>query len=134
MIKGKGFFTWKIPRCENGDPYAIAAEAKSANFSHVLIKVADGTTTYNGSWGIDEDFITPVVDVLKSQGIQVWGWHYIYGYNPIGEVNKAIQRTAVMSWMVISRCRKRIPGRWKASGCQAFCWILRSAFRTYPLD
>lgn len=29
-LEGKGCFIWKIPRCENGDPEAIANLAKAA--------------------------------------------------------------------------------------------------------
>jgi hypothetical protein len=134
MLQGKGFFTWKIPRCEDGDPHAIAAVAKSANFSHVLIKLADGTVTYNGTWGLDEDFITPVIEVLKSQGIQVWGWHYIYGYNPIGEVNKAIQRITQydLDGYVLD-VEKEFQEDGKRVAAKRFMGILRSAFPDLPV-
>jgi ketosteroid isomerase-like protein len=134
MLEGKGFFTWKIPRCEGGDPYAIASVAKSANFTHVLIKLADGPVTYNGSWGLEEDFITPVIHVLKSQGIQVWGWHYIYGYNPIGEVNKAIQRINQyeLDGYVLD-VEKEFQEDGKRIAAKRFMEIFRSAFPDLPV-
>jgi hypothetical protein len=91
-LQGKGLFTWKIPNCEHGDPIAIAAAAKIASLTHVLLKIADGTLTYNGNWGIPNDLVTPVAQALRSLGIQVWGWHYVYGNDPLGEANRAIQR------------------------------------------
>ncbi len=91
-IEGKGFFTWKLPNCERGDANLIATHAKSANLTHLVVKVADGATIYNGNWGDPKDYTTPVVNALRANGIKVWGWHYIYGDNPTGEANVAISR------------------------------------------
>jgi hypothetical protein len=91
-LEGKGFFTWKIPNCEHGDAKQIAARAKAAGLSHMVIKIADGPMIYNGTWGDPTDYTTPVVSALRSNGIKVWGWHYIYGDNPIGEANVGIAR------------------------------------------
>jgi len=92
LLEGKGFFTWKIPNCEHGDAKLIANHAKSAGLTHMVLKIADGTMIYNGNWGDPKDYTTPVVNALRSQGIKVWGWHYIYGDNPIAEANVAIAR------------------------------------------
>ncbi|HSB65215.1 MAG TPA: hypothetical protein VLD65_01475 [Anaerolineales bacterium] len=91
-LEGKGFFTWKIPNCEKGDANLIASHARNAGLTHVVVKVADGPTIYNGTWGDPKDYTTPVVSALRANGIQVWGWHYLYGNNPTGEANAAITR------------------------------------------
>lgn len=91
-LEGKGFFTWKIPNCENGDPGQIATRAKEAGLTHLVIKIADGPMVYNGNWGDPKDYNTPLVSALRSKNIKVWGWHYIYGDDPIGEANIAIAR------------------------------------------
>jgi hypothetical protein len=91
-LEGKGFFTWKIPNCEHGDAKQIAQQAKTAGLTHLVIKIADGTVIYNGTWGDPIDYTTPVVNALRAEGIKVWGWHYIYGDNPTGEANVAIAR------------------------------------------
>ncbi len=91
-VEGKGFFTWKIPNCEHGDPALIASNAREAGLTHLVLKIADGTMIYNGNWGDPKDYTTPVVNALRAQGINVWGWHYIYGDNPTGEANVAIAR------------------------------------------
>ena len=90
-LTGKGFFIWKVKGCENGSPTAITELAGQANLSHVLIKIADGSYSYNVEPD-GRDLVTPVVQSLHAAGIQSWGWHYIYGDDPIGEANKAIQR------------------------------------------
>ncbi len=93
--QGKGMFTWKLSLCEQGDPRALASVAKSAGLSHVLVKIADGTSVYNGDMDnghANTDYVTTTVQALKAQGIQVWGWHYIYGVNPAAEARIAAQR------------------------------------------
>jgi hypothetical protein len=92
ILEGKGFFIWKIPKCENGDANAIATRAQEAGLSHVLIKIANGIYSYNYDWENNIDYLPPVVDALRARGIQVWGWHYVYGDNPTAEASKAVQR------------------------------------------
>ncbi len=93
-LQGKGTFIWKIPSCENGDPRAIAAIAHKAQLTHVLIKIADGVISYNIYEGVD--LVPPVARKLREAGIQVWGWHYIRGDNPLGEADKAIERVQTL--------------------------------------
>ena len=91
-LNGKGFYIWQLWNCEDSDPDAIATLAKAADFSHVLIKVTDGTRTYNFDREQQFDRVPPVARALRAKGIQIWGWQYIYGQNPLGEARKAIQR------------------------------------------
>ncbi len=85
-IKGKGFFIFQIPNCEGGDPDAIASVAQAAGLSHVWVKIADGTNPF----GVGHT--KPVVNALHDKGIAVWGWHYVYGYEPAGEASVAVRR------------------------------------------
>ncbi len=48
MLQGKGFYIWKIKECENGDIEKIAEKAADGNFSHVIVKIADGPITMIG--------------------------------------------------------------------------------------
>lgn len=89
-LEGKGFFIWRIPNCENGDPDAIATLADDAQLTHVLIKIADTIYSYNIYDGVDK--VPPVADALRAKDIEVWGWHYVKGNDPLGEANKAIER------------------------------------------
>ncbi len=95
-LQGKGMMIWKIPNCEGGNAATIGSVAKAAGFSHVLIKIANDTRPYNVD-STGKDLVMPVVDALRSHGIQVWGWHYVYGYDPIGEANIAISQTKKFS-------------------------------------
>jgi hypothetical protein len=91
-LEGKGFFIWQIPKCENGNANNIAARAQEAGLSHVLIKVANDIYAYNYDWKNKIDLCPPVVQALKARGIQVWGWHYLFGNNPTGEADIAARR------------------------------------------
>lgn len=91
-LSGLGFWIWKIKDCELGDPIKIADAAKNANFSQVFIKIADGPYCYNYDTINKIDRIPPVVSALRSKGIKVWGWHYIYGNNPYAEADIAVSQ------------------------------------------
>lgn len=95
-LSGKGMMIWKIPSCESGNATSIANVAQAAGFSHVLIKIADGVNSYNVNRTTNVDLVPPVVSALKAKGIQVWGWHYIYGSNPTGEATIAVNRTKAL--------------------------------------
>ncbi len=84
-LTGKGFFIWKIRDCEGGSASGIAAAAQSAGLSHVLVKIADGMNPSNVDSATGVDYVPAVVQSLHAVGIQVWGWHYIYGGDPDGE-------------------------------------------------
>lgn len=93
-LQGKGYFIWKIPSCEDGDPQRIADLAHEARLTHVLVKIADGVNSYNIYDGVD--LVPPLVRKLHQLGIQVWGWHYVRGNNPLGEADKAIDRVITL--------------------------------------
>ena len=83
MLAGKGFYIWKIPLCEGGDPARIAAAAQEAELSHVLIKIADGIYQYN------RGLIEALVTALRAVNISPWGWQYTYGQRPEEEASLA---------------------------------------------
>lgn len=83
-LTGKGFIIWKVQNCEYGNVQAIIHKAQSAGLTHVLIKVADGPQPYNAS------YLPGLVAGLKSAGIAVWGWQYVYGEKPLDEAAVAL--------------------------------------------
>lgn len=91
-LQGKGFFIWKVWDCAQGDPDEIASTAKEAGLSHVLIKIADGGYAHNIDEKTKVDLVPPVVAALRACGIAAWGWHYVYGYDPLSEARIAIRR------------------------------------------
>ncbi len=91
-LTGKGFYIWIVKQCENGDPDRIAALARSANLSHILVKVADGAFPYNVDLETRYDYARPVIETLRARNIEVWGWQYVYGDYPEQEAEIAVKR------------------------------------------
>lgn len=91
-LTGKGYYIWIVSQCENGDPDTIAALAREANLSHVLIKIADATFPYNIDLDTGYDYAKPAIKKLQAQNIQVWGWQYVYGNYPDQEAEIAVTR------------------------------------------
>ncbi len=91
-LTGKGYYIWIVKQCENGDPDRIAALARDANLSHVLVKIADGAFPYNIDLDNGYDYARPAIKKLQEQNIQVWGWQYVYGDYPEQEGEIAVKR------------------------------------------
>jgi len=92
FLQGKGFFIWRIPYTDNGDIRRIIDAAQQADLSHVLIKVANADDYYNYDFDKNIDLVKPLANAFRQAGIAVWGWHYIYGGNPIAEARVSVQR------------------------------------------
>lgn len=133
-LKGKGFFIWKIRDAEGGNPEAIANTAQAAGFTHVLLKIADGSYPYNVDRNTNVDLTEPVVHALRQRGISVWGWHYVYGNGPVGEANIAIRRLEQLNldgYVVDAEAEYKEPG--KANAARIYMEKLRSRFPNLPI-
>jgi hypothetical protein len=131
---GKGFFIWTIVNCEGGSASAIASTAADAGLSHVLIKIADGTGNYNLDSKTGADLVPPVSQALRNRGIQVWGWHYIYGYDPVGEADKAVQRVqqlGVDAYVIDAEAEFKETG--KDVAARQFMSRLRAGLPNFPV-
>ncbi len=133
-LQGKGFWIWKVNNSEGGSPSAIAAQALTSGFTHVTIKIADGTYSYNYDSARALDLVPPVVQALRGAGMQVWGWHYVYGYDPLGEARKAIQRLQQLNldgYIIDAEKEYKEPG--KNIAAQKFMTEMRAAFPSLPM-
>lgn len=116
-LQGKGFWIWNIRNCEKGDPDAIAALAQKAGLSHVVIKVADRFYPDNVT-DSNIDLVPPLAGALRSRGIQVWGWQYVYGYEPGPEARIAVQRIKDLhldGYAIDAEGEYKLPGRDQAA-------------------
>ncbi len=91
-LKGKGFYIWKVNYCNGGDINSILEDCQAANLSHVLVKISDGDRKYNYIKDQNIDLVAPLAKLLKENGIQVWGWQYLYGDDPADEARVSYQR------------------------------------------
>ncbi|MHC1784490.1 MAG: nuclear transport factor 2 family protein [Anaerolineaceae bacterium] len=133
-LQGKGFFIWNIASCESGNAAAIAATAQAAGLSHVLVKIADGPYTFGYHPTTRQDQVPAVVNELHSRGIQVWGWHYVYGDDPVGEANVAIQRVQQLGldgYVIDAEVEYKEPG--KDAAARRFMAELRSSLSSFPI-
>lgn len=131
-LEGKGFFIWQIANCENGDVNVIASLAQDARLSHVLIKIADTIYSYNITNGVDR--VPPLVQALRARGIQVWGWHYVHGNDPLGEARKAIERVQGLQldgYVIDAEAEYKEPG--KATAATKFMSSLRAGLPSTPI-
>jgi hypothetical protein len=131
-LEGKGFFIWKVPSCESGNAQTIATIAKESQLSHVLIKIADTVYSYNIVNNVD--LVLPVSQALHSHGIQVWGWHYVKGNDPIGEANKAIERVHDLNldgYVIDAETEYKDPGKREAA--KRFMDRLRQTLKDTPI-
>lgn len=133
-LAGKGFFIWKIAGCESGDANAIALAADQAGCSHVLVKIADGTRSYNIDSQTGVDLLPAVVQALRARKIKILGWHYVYGFDPLGEANKAVQRVQQLrldGYVIDAEAEYKQPG--KSEAARRFMTQLRTGLPGFPV-
>jgi hypothetical protein len=132
-LTGKGFFTWRIENCEGGDVQGIADKAVAANLTHLCIKIADAVYP-SGVDRNNNDRMPPLVNELKRRGIQVWGWHYVYGDNPQGEAQMAITRCNQLKLDgYIIDAEGEYKGQGKKDAAITFMNVLRTGLPTLPV-
>jgi hypothetical protein len=83
-------YLWNITHTEGGNYERIATLAAEAGLTHALVKIADGPYPFNIANRVD--LVPPLAAALRSNGISVWGWHYVYGASPLLEAEIAIGR------------------------------------------
>jgi hypothetical protein len=133
-LTGKGYYIWKIPQCENGNVAAIASVAKAAGLTHLLIKVANGIYAYNYDFTRNVDLVPPLVQALKAQGIEAWGWHYVFGNDPQGEARIAVKRARDLDldgFVVNAEVEYKQPG--KKSAADRYMRDLRAGLPNTPI-
>lgn len=103
MLKGKGTYIWKIKECEGGNIANIVTMCQNANFSHVIIKIAEGTVGYNYTQE-DGDMAMKLANALEAVGIEAWGFQFIYStYGSEAQAATAARRvseTGVLGFVI----------------------------------
>ncbi len=134
LLSGKGFWIWIIRRCEGGIPSAIANAAQAAGYTHVPVKIADGSDPQNLDPASGADLVPAVTQELRARGIQVWGWHYVYGDDPRAEAAMAIARLSALNldgYIIDAEQEYKLPGREQAA--RLFMSEMRKAFPNLPM-
>lgn len=128
MISGKGFYVWQLTDSLMDSPADFALKCRTNGFSHVLIKIANGIAAFNIYNGID--LVRLFVEACHAQGVQVYGWHYVYHYNPAAEAQLAarrVQETGVDGYVIDAEAECKANG---AAASKAYMNELRKQLPT----
>lgn len=91
FMNGKSIWLWRAKYLLGTfDAEKIADRAVYLGFDAVYVKICDGPWTFKED-GVD--YAAQVIPALQRRGIEVWGWGYIYGYQPEAEARIAAQRS-----------------------------------------
>ncbi|MEN8171620.1 MAG: phosphodiester glycosidase family protein [Chloroflexota bacterium] len=133
-LTGKGYFIENILDCEGGDSQIIANQAKKADLSHVIIKVAHRANSSNIDKSLGVDYAQRTIQTLKAAGIQTWGWQFISGDNPLAEARKAIQRVEKLNLNgFVINAEDEYKMQEKDAAASQYMTSLRTAFPNLPL-
>ncbi len=98
MISGKSIFSWNVPAVGWGDPENFIKILKDLGIGRVCFKVANGSIKHyiskNSHWpNWGENLKEELVEALRAEGIKIDFWHFLYGYDPQGELAVAIEQS-----------------------------------------
>lgn len=90
---GKGLYVWNIIDMPRDWVFQFT---EKMGLTWIAVKIADGVNSSNLRWlpngdSVD-DILAPFIQKAREAGLQVYGWQYIYGYNPKDEAEKAAKR------------------------------------------
>jgi len=85
-LAGKWVWIWNWRRCDGGDVGRVAERLRSAGCRGALVKAFDG-----GRWFAQGPSFRDISRALKTRGLAVGGWGYLYGRDPAGEAKRAIE-------------------------------------------
>jgi len=92
LPKGKGLYVWKIEEM----PANWEDEFQDMGISWVAVKIANGISSSNRRRMPDgskhDTILGPFTEKAKAAGFLVYGWQYVYCYNPVDEAYKAYER------------------------------------------
>jgi hypothetical protein len=85
-LGGKWVWVWNVRRCDGGDAARMAARLTEAGCEGALVKAFDGPR-----WFDQERPWREIAAALRAHGAGVGGWGYLYGNDPAGEAQRAIE-------------------------------------------
>ena len=92
LPKGKGLYVWNI--IDMLDMWVD--KFQDMGITWIAVKIADGVNSSNLRRLPDgskvDTILRPFVKAGKSVGMMMFGWQYVYGFNPEDEAKKAAQR------------------------------------------
>lgn len=123
-LTGKGMYVWLFKRCLK-TPAEMAAFAKQAGMSHIIIKVLDGAYRMAGDEANLQN-LGALIAECHQRGVWVLGFQYVYGANPQAEANAAIlllKEFSLDGWVINAETQYKN----KASQAEAYAKAVRQA-------
>src|SRR3954462_9152337 len=122
---GNGVWIWHVARTEDGDPLAIAARARAANISTVIVKAAHGPVAWR-------QFSGPLIAALKAQGLRVCAYQRLLGRRPGLEAAVAVGAIHAGADCFVIDAEAELEGRYAAA--RPYLTALRTAVgAAYPI-
>jgi hypothetical protein len=122
---GTAMWIWNLPKSSGGSPDAIIAQARAHGVRTVFVKSGDGTNYWS-------QFSTTLVAALKTGGLKVCGWQYVYGSNPTGEAAVAARAVVNGADCFVIDAESEYQGRYAQA--QSYTQALREAVGAdYPI-
>ncbi len=123
---GSGMWVWVLGRTEGGNLDAIIARAREHGVSTIFLKSGDGTNYWSSQ------FVPAVVNKLKSAGLNVCAWQYVYGKSPKAEAGVAVRAIRNGADCFVIDAESEYEGRY--SQAQTYTETLRAgAGANYPI-
>lgn len=104
-LAGEGIWIWQLGRSEGGSPTAIAARARAAGMSTVLVKSSDAITFW-------PQFSRLLVTELQAGGLHVCAWQYVYGRHPAAEARLGARAVSLGAECLVIDAEKQYQGRY----------------------
>ena len=92
LPKGKGLYVWSIENM----PDMWVDKFQDMGITWIAVKIADGVNSSNLRRLADgskvDDILLPFIDKASQFCKKIFGWQYVYGFNPLDEADKAARR------------------------------------------
>ena len=130
-LTGKGIYAWVLSNCERGNMTRVVDQLKEAQMTHVIPKIADGVVDDSNGNNL---YLKTLVDLCHKNDIQVLGYHYIYGRNPIGEARSAIRELEKLPYdgFVINAEHEYRDMQNGATAARTYCDYIRQKYPNLP--
>jgi hypothetical protein len=124
-LDGRSMWIWYVSRSAGGSAAQIAAQARSAGVTNVIVKSGDGT----GYWS---QFSSRLVRSLHAGGLHVCAWQYVYGTYPAAEATIGADAVRAGADCLIIDAEAEYEGRYASA--QVYVDDLRAAIGSrYPV-
>jgi peptidoglycan hydrolase-like protein with peptidoglycan-binding domain len=124
-FEGDGMWIWYVNQSSGGTASSIAKRAKASGIETLFIKAGDGRKAWS-------QFNSKLVRTLKSYGLHVCAWQYVYGRNPATEAKVGSYAKKAGAECFVIDAEAEVEGKYAAAS--TYMRTLRKATgKNYPI-